>query len=273
MISVLQTFGEKQAYAMSLMAGVDVILPNYRTPMREVYNMMLESYREGAITDERLDEAVRRVMALEQYCAEEATDPVPVPENIHEILSMVAKDCITAECEEGLSPTVDPESKPLFIVEVPLDYDPDSDVNEEVAIVAHYNPNNTIRAIEEFFPGCDIELLPEFPKPKDNDRVLTAATKHDSVVFVSFCEFAPYLGSDCLTRRVETVINALSLPGKLKALVHSGNPLATKTLWPIARKIFCYSAPASVRHAIEVLAGKYPAKGKNPFSKLYAEKK
>ena len=191
MISVLQTFGEKQAYAMSLMAGVDVILPNYRTPMREVYNMMLESYREGAITDERLDEAVRRVMALEQYCAEEATDPVPVPENIHEILSMVAKDCITAECEEGLSPTVDPESKPLFIVEVPLDYDPDSDVNEEVAIVAHYNPNNTIRAIEEFFPGCDIELLPEFPKPKDNDRVLTAATKHDSVVFVSFCEFAP----------------------------------------------------------------------------------
>ncbi len=268
MISILQTFGEKQAYAMGLMAGVDVILPNYRTPMRKVYEMMLESYREGAITDERLDEAVRRIMALEQYCAQEPVDPVPVPENVGEILSMVAKDCITADCDEGLSPAIGTEKERLFVVLTPMDYSGEM-VNEEVETVVHYSAKKSIDAIKELFPNCGIELIPEYPKPRDNDRVLTAATRYDEVVFVSFCESAPYMGSDGLTRRIETVINALTLPGKLTALVHFGNPLAVKNLWHIPRKIFGYNATASQPYAFEVLAGKYPAKGKNPYASLY----
>ena len=128
-----------------------------------------------------------------------------------------------------------------------------------------------IDAIKALFPNCAIELIPEYPKPRDNDRVLNAATKYDEVVFVSFCEFALYMGSDGLTRRIETVINALTLPGKLTALVHFGNPLAVQNLWHIPRKIFGYSAAASQPHAFEVLAGKYPAKGKNPYARLYAE--
>lgn len=271
MISILQTFGEKAAYAMSLMAGVDIILPNYRTPMREAYEMMLQAYREGIITDERLNEAVRRVMTLEQYCAQEPTDPIPVPDNADEILSMVAKDCITADCDEGLQPDIGTEAKRLFIVETPVDYSGDR-VNEEVEMVAKYSVNHTIHAIKEHFPGCDMALIPEFPSPRDNERVLNAATKYDEVVFVSFCESAPYMGTNCLTRRIETVINALTLPGKLVALVHFGNPLAVKNLWHIPRKIFGYNATASQAYAFEVLAGKYPAKGKNPYARLYAQR-
>ena len=270
MMSIMQTFGEKQAYTMSLMAGVDIILPNYRTPTREVYRMLLEAYREGAITDERLDEAVRRVMALEQYCAREPENPVPIPENVGEILAMAARDCIHAECDEGVSPAIDPEAKPLFIVSVPQDFT-GGEVSEEVNVVAGYNANNTIRAIREHFPNSDIELIPEYATPRDNDRVLTAASKHSEVVFVSFCITAPYMGTDCITRRTEAVINALALPGKLKALVHFGNPMAVTPLFHIPRKIFGFCSPASQGPAIEVLAGKYPAKGRNPYAKMYAE--
>jgi len=268
MMSIMQTYGEKQAYAMSLMAGCDILLTNYRTPTRKVYEMMLESYREGAITDERLDEAVRRVMALEQYCAQEPKDPVPVPTNVGEILSMAARDCITADCREGVSTAIDPEKKRLFIVEVPQDFS-EGEVSEEVAVVAAYNANNSIRAIREHFPNSEIELIPEFPTPVDNQRVLTAASKQEEAVFVSYCITAPYMGTDCLTRRIEAVINALALPGKLAALVHFGNPLAVENLFPIPRKIFGYCSPASQGPAIEVLAGKYPAKGKNPYARLY----
>ncbi len=270
MMSILQAYGEKQAYALSLMGGVDIILPNYRSSMRKVYEMMLEAYREGLITDERLDEAVRRVMALEQYCAQEPENPVPVPENVGEILNNVARDCITADCAEGVSVAIDPEKKRLFVVAVPCNY---SRINNEVKITAAYNPEGTLQAIKEYFPGSDIELIPEFPTPRDNDRVLTAASKHDEVVFVSFCETAPYMGTDCLTRRIEVLIDALSMPGKVKTLVHFGNPLATTNLKPIPRKIFGYSAAASQPYAFEVLAGKYPAKGKNPYARLYAESK
>ena len=272
MMSIMQTYGEKQAYALSLMAGCDIILPNYRTPMREVYDLMVEAYNEGMITDERLDEAVRRVMALERYCTEEPVDPVPVPQNAAEILAMAAKDCITADCMEGVEVAIDPEKRRLFVVAVPMDYN-GGDVSEEVNIAAAYSANKTIAAIREYFPNNDIELIPEYPQSKDNDRILTAASKHDEVVFVSFCETRPYLGTDCITRRLEAVIDALSMPGKVKTLVHFGNPLATRTLKPIQRKIFGYNAPASQAYEFEVLAGKYPAKGKNPYARLYAESK
>ena len=270
MIAILQTYGEKEAYAKCFMAGADILLPNYRTPTRQVYEMMLESYREGAITDERLDEAVRRIMALEQYCAQEAKNPVPVPENAAEIIAMAAKDCITADCDNGLSPAIDTETKRLFVVEIPQNFS-DGEVSEEVSVVADYNANITIRAIKEHFPHSDIELIPEFPTPRDNDRVLTAASKYDEVVFVSYCVSAPYMGTDCLTRRIEAVINALALPGKLTALVHFGNTLAVENLFHIPRKIFGFNSSASQGPAIEVLAGKYPAKGTNPYARLYAE--
>ena len=270
MISILQTFGEKQAYAMSLMAGVDILLPNYKTPTREVYEMMLQSYREGLITNERLDEAVRRVMALEQYCAQKAPDPLPVPDNMEQILDMAARDCITADCDVGIPTAIDPAVKRLFVVEVPIDYR-EGQVAEEVQIVASYNPDLTIQAIKEYFPGSEIGLLPEFPNGQEVDRVLRAATRYNEVVFVSFCGLAPYTGGGGMTRRIEAVINALSLPGKLKALVHFGSPQAVETLWPISRIIYGYNAPASQKYAFEVLAGKYPAKGKNPYAGLYTK--
>ncbi len=270
MMGILQTFGEKQAYAMALMAGNDILLPNYRRPTREVYEMLLESYREGAMTDECLDAAVRRVMALEQYCAQKPEHPVPVPDNANEIIAMAAKDCITADCDEGVSPAIDPEKKRLFVMVVPQDHT-DGDVSEEVAVVAPHNANHTIRAIREHFPNSDIELIPEFPQPMDNNRVLTAATNYEEVVVVSFCVTAPYMGTDCLTRRIEAVINALAMPGKIEALVHFGNPLALQNLHHIPRKLYGYNASASQPHAIEVLAGKYPAKGINPFAKICEE--
>ena len=270
MISILQTYGEKEAYAKCFMAGVDILLPNYRTPTRQVYEMMLESYREGAITDERLDEAVRRVMALEQYCAQELSNPVPVPDNAAQLIAAATRDCITADCDEGLSPAIDTDTKRLFVVVIPQDFS-DGEVSEEVSVVADYNANITIRAIKEHFPNSDIELIPEYPTPRDNDRVLTAASKYKEVVFVSYCVSAPYMGTDCLTRRIEAVINALALPGKLTALVHFGNTLAVENLFHIPRKIFGYSASASQGPAFEVLAGKYPAKGINPYARLYTE--
>ncbi len=272
MMSILQTFGEKEAYAMALMAGNDLLLPNFRTPMRDVYNMMLESYREGKITDERLDEAVRRVMALEQYCARVPENPVPVPENIGEILKMAARDAVTADCAEGVDAAIDPEKRRLFVVVTPMDFN-GKDEEGEVTITTQYTPALALSCIKKNFPNAEIELIPEYPSSADNLRVLKAAQHHDDIVVVSYCYTAPYLGTDCLTRRIEAVIDALSMPGKLEALVHFGNPLALNNLLPIDRKLLVYSSPESLPYAFEILAGKYPAKGKNPYPKLYHPKK
>lgn len=267
MMGILQKYGEKNAMALALMAGNDIILPNYRTPMRQVYDMMREAYDEGLITDEALDAAVRRVMQAEQLSAEPATAPYPLPENAKEILDAVARDCITAQCDAGLSPAIDPEKRRLFVMITPQGYTagvPTPEVGER----AWYFPDRLQERIADRFPQAEIVTMPEFPTAAQNERVLTAATRHDAVVMISYCDTAPYLGTDGLTRRAESVINALALSGKLEAIVHFGNPLALRPLLPISRRIYGYASPASQLYAIDVLAGRLEARGSMPFERL-----
>ena len=110
--------------------------------------------------------------------------------------------------------------------------------------------------------------MPEYPNANQNDITLTAATKHDEVVFVSFCTAGCYLGDDGLTRRVETVIRALAASGKLAAHVHFGNPLALRRVPRVARRLYGYNATPAQKYAFEVLAGRIPARGKKPFPKF-----
>ena len=271
MSGIMQKYGDKESMALALMAGNDIILTNFRTPLKDLYNMMLESYREGKITDERLDEAVGRVMALEQYCAKEPENPYPVPENISEIIDAISKDSITADCDDGVSPSIDASQRMLFIVVTPQSYEKAGDT-PEIASEKWYSPDTVCSAIKENFPNSDIQLIKEFPTAQDNEHVITRAAAYDQIVFVSYCSTTAYQGTDCLTRRIESVITSLAIPRKLRAIVHFGNPTALAIIDKIdcvPRKIFGYSAPAAQRYAFEVLAGKIEAKGKNPVLNFY----
>ena len=267
MMGILQKYGEKNAMALALMAGNDIILPNYRTPMREVFRMMQEAYREGLISDEALDTAVRHVMQAEQLSVAPAPDPYPLPDNAEEILDNVARDCITAICDEGVSPAIDPAARRLFVMITPQGYAANVS-SAEIDEKGWYFPDRLQEAIADRFPAAEVVTLPEFPNQQQNERVLTAATRHDAVVVISYCDTAPYLGTDGLTRRAEAVINALTHSGKTEAILHFGNPLALRPLLPIKRRIYGYSSPASQRYAVDVLAGLLPARGRMPFSRL-----
>lgn len=266
MMAILQTFGEKRAHSMALMAGNDIVLPNYRTPTRKIYEMMLEEYRDGFITDERLDEAVRRVMKLEEYCARVPENPVAPPADIVEVMKNCARDSVTAECDEGVSEAIEnPEKSRLFVAVIPQNESTDT-IGAEVEVDVKYSPSAIVNAVKENFPSSEVVFLHEYPTPMENERVLVAASKFDEVVFVTSCQSGAYAGTDCLTRRVESVINSLVMSGKVKALLHYGNPLALGNIFPVPRKLLMYSAPAAIPCAFEILAGKYSAKGKNPLS-------
>ena len=266
MMGILQKYGEQNAMVHALNAGNDIILPNYRTSSREIYEMMLSAYREGRISDERLDDAVRHVMAEEQRCAKQPENPIEVPDNMAEILDNVVRDSITADCLEGIPTALDPEKRRLFIVLTPQDYV--EGPLGEISAGKWYYPEIVKQAILENFPNAEIVTLPEFPNANQNDVTLTAATKHEEIVFVSFCQSGCYLGSDSLTRRVETVFEALAVSGKVAAHIHFGNPNALHNLPKVARRIYGYNATPAQKYAIEVLAGKIPAKGRKPFPKF-----
>lgn len=264
MMGILQKYGEANAMVLALNAGNDIVLPNYRTPTREVYDMMVKAYYDGQIDKDRLDEAVRHVMEAEAWCAARPEDPIPVPENIEEILKNAIRDSVTALCDDGIPAAIDPNERRLFVVLTELDFKMDSPA-QEIGLGKWYSPHRVIEAINSNFPNAEVVTLPEFPTANQNDIVLTKATAHDKVVFVSFCMAGCYQGADCLTRRVEAMIAALQASGKIEALVHFGNPFALRPLPHIGRRILGYNAADAQTYALEALAGKFTAKGHYPF--------
>ena len=264
MMGILQKFGEENAYGLAIAAGNDIILPNYRTPVKEAFEMLVNCYNKGAFTEEILNEAVRRVLAAQAYVGAEPENPTVFTPEDRVILDNIARDCITAITDEGVEVSLSTNDKErLFIItEETVSA---SGIEAEVGSSKWYFPKKLAEKIHEEFPESGIAFIPEFSGQIENEIVLNTATKYKEIVFVTYCDTVCYLGTDCLTRRTEAVLNSLIQSGKVSTVVHFGNPFALKTIKHVPRKIFGYTIPASQLHAIEVLAGKIEAKGTLPF--------
>lgn len=264
MMAILQKYGEENVLGLAVAAGNDIILPNYRTPTEVSFNHLLQNYRDGMFTEERLNESARRVLTLQAKLAEIPAAVDTFTDDDQALYNSIAKECITAVVDEGTPVALDNTKSKLFIILTDNNFNA-GEVDLEISTGHWYHPEKVAAKIRECYPEAGIEFLPEFPGQLDNERVLVATTKYDETVVVTFCTTSAYLGTDSLTRRAEAVINAINLSNKLAGVVHFGNPFALQPLLHIPRKIFGYNMPDSQEYAIDVLAGKLPANGTLPF--------
>lgn len=264
MMPILQKYGEENVIGMAVAAGNDIVLPNYRTPDRICFGYLQKNYEDGMIPEERLNEAVRRVLTAQEFVSAEPEEPDTFTEEDRAVFNGIARDCITAICDEGVEPALSKDKSKLFVIvtETPT---PENEIELEISTPRWYFPDKIIEKIRQEFPDAGIECIPEFQTRFQNERVLLAAANYDEVVFITVCNTLPYLGTDCLTRRVEGLIDCVNLIGKLGAVVHFGNPYALQPLMHVSRKLFGYIMPDAQPYAIEVLSGKIPAKGTLPF--------
>lgn len=264
MMGILQKFGEENIYGMAIAAGNDIILPNYRTPFKKCFELLKKNFEDGLFSEERLDEAVRRVLKAQEIVGAKPQNPTVFTEEDRKMLENVARDCITA-VTDGRPAALDKESKKLFVIMTENIFEQPEGYNAEFAVLPWYYPEKIADRIRENFPGAGVEFIPEFSNWNDHERVLSRATAFDEVVAVTFCNTKCYMGTDGLTRRAESWINALSYSDKISAVVHFGNPYALKNIKNVPRRIFGYTIPDSQLHAMDVLAGKTQARGKIPF--------
>ena len=265
MMSILQKYGEDKILGLAIAAGNDIVLPNYRTRTRDAFAMLVKNYEDGMFTEERLNEAARRVLKLHEFIAAEPECNDPFTEEDRAVFDCMAKDCITAVCDEGVSPALDPDKKHLFVVLTDNTFTPDE--NEmEIGADEWYHPMEITKKIRQEYPDAGIYYLPELPNQKHNEQLFLEAAKYDDVVFITFCATKCYLGTDCLTRRVENVIDCVNLSDKLAGVVHFGNPFALQPLMHVKRMIFGYNMPQTQPYTIDVLKGTIPAKGTLPYN-------
>ena len=265
MMAILQKYGEEKVYGMAIAAGNDIFLPNYRTRDREAFAYLVKNYEDGMFTEERLNEAASRVLGALEFLAAEPSAPDTFTEKDRKLLENLGRDCITAVCDDGVSPALDPTKKHLFVVLTDNEFEPEEG-NMEIQDDKWYDPARVTKGIRDCFPDADIVYLPEFPEWKANEAVLLAASEHDDVVFVTYCATAAYRGTDCLTRRVESVIDCVNIAGKLAAVVHVGNPYALEPLRHVSRILFGYHTPVSQLHCFRVLKGELEPKGTLPLT-------
>ena len=266
MMAILQQYGEDKILGLAIAAGNDIVLPNYRTPVEVSWGHLQQNYADGLFTAERLEEAVRRVLKLMNDLAK-IPEPVDVfTKEDQELYDSIARESVTAVCDRGLSPALDPNKSKLFVIMTPNTFKADEEELFETTTAKWYFPQRIAEKIRKEYPDAAIEFIPEYSSNKDNERVLVASTRYDETIYVTYCETMAYLGTDCMTRRAESVINALTLAGRLSAIVHFGNPFALEPLYHIPRKIFGYTMPDSQLYAIDVLKGNCEANGNLPFN-------
>ncbi len=260
MQAITARFGLHKPKGMAIAAGNDLALVYGKN--KPSFEAMCECYDEGMITDERLDEAVRRVLE-----AQHKTTLLPSVDDVTEDDAVkfrkINKDAICAKVDEGLSTSISRDGKHLFVMQVHngLEINDQGKVVVDTFNESWYRPDKITERLEKAFPNSNVTAIDQFPSAAQNCRVLQLANDYDDVIFITFVDTMAYVGPDCLTSRILAVMDALILSGKLTTVVHFGNPAVLEPLNHVPRVLIGILADENVESAINVLAGDYPANG------------
>ena len=102
MMAIVNNFGEKECLGLSINAGCDMVLPNYRLSYKESYEYMMDAYKQGVFTEERLNEAVRHVIEAQKKTMKTATVN-EVPDELKNIVEEAIKKSICVIKEDDVS--------------------------------------------------------------------------------------------------------------------------------------------------------------------------
>lgn len=265
MMAIRSQFTDAESSALCIEAGNDIALPYLRDFMG-TFEELCKRYEEGVIPEERLNEAVKRVLAA-QHKANKEPKFTELTEEEHLLASGVDKAAVYVKTDDGVSPAISRDGKHLFVLMTRNETEVKGDGKPAVDTFSngwHY-PAKITDQIKELFPNSEVKIIHQFPNQSHCVNTLEKANNCDDTIFLTFSESLAYVGREHLTRRAETLIEAVSLNGKLSTLVHFGNPTILGNLPHIGRIIFGGVSEKGVEASIEVLAGVREATGVPTF--------
>ena len=261
MMGIRAKFGDVEAKALAVNAGVDLLLP-YSQENKLRFEEYCEAYDKGLISDEALDEAVKHVLAAQHKVTLLPQDTELTEEDIQDFKS-INKDGVYTRIDAGTPHTISREGKHFFTVlaEQKTDIAPGGKVDVDTFSGGWHSPARIIKKINELFPNAEIRVIHEFPAQGEMMRLLDASLGYGEHVFITFTEALAYVGKERLTHRVVNLFNAMQLTDRISTVIHLGNPHVLEELPHVRRVIFGGHSPESIDTCLEVLAGEYSAKG------------
>lgn len=264
MMGTAAKFGAQACKGLAIGNGNDLALTWYAN--KESYEAILASYNKGLISDARLDEAVRRVLE-----AQHKTMSPPKFTDITETdilqFNRINSDGVVSFTDEGYFTAIDTRGKHFFAVltQNEVEISDDGKVNVDTFSKGWYQPQAIIQRLKTLFPNSEVFAINQFPSPLQNVQLLERSINYDDVIFVTYADSAAYIGRECLTSRIVSVIQALQVTNRVSTVVHFGNPFVLEELEHIPRILIGGCSLDSICCTLDVLAGNYPAKGHLPY--------
>ena len=261
MMGVVAKFGRKGAVGLAVANSADLALP-WTSENEAAFSWIKEYYENGTITDEKLDESVKRVLAAQHKVAiMQPKYDVLTEEDIAEF-NKINTDYIFAKVDEGLTTSLDRNGKYFFVVISETHAMADADKPDvDTFRVNWYHPNKIVARLKELFPNSKVMTIPDYPHSGHNLKVLDDSVGMETV-FVTFYMGGAYFGEERFTSPLISLINAMQVTDRISTILHFGNPFVLEDLAHISRVIIGPGAELGVDAGLNVLAGNAPAKGK-----------
>ena len=261
MMGVVAKFGRKGGVGLSVANAADLALP-WINENEEALSWIKEYYESGVITQEKLDESVKRVLAAQHKVFTMQPKYDDLTEDDIKTFNRINTDYIYARADEGLSVPLDRNGKYYFVVlkETHATAD-ESKPDVDTFRVAWYHPNKISERLKELFPNSIVDTLPDFPHSGHNWKLLENSYGYETV-FVTFYMGGAYYGEERFTPQLISLVNAMQVTKRISTVLHFGNPFVLEDFAHIPRVIIGAGAELGVDAGLNVLAGLCPAKGK-----------
>ena len=269
MMGVISKFGKFGSIATAIGNAGSVALPFF-ADNRSIAEQLMQSYEDGKIPDDMLDEGVKRMLVAQHKVVTRQPKFDSITEEDKAAIKQINYDSVIARADVGLTHTVSRDGRHCFVILTATDLDlrDANGVEEDTMKTEWYNPYRIKERIEELFPNSFVTSVNEYPTPKQNRKVLRdimgfeTGEPYDDVVFITFYQSQTYVGRECFTARIISLFEALDVTKSTAAIVHFGNPFVIEDLPHIPRIIIGVSSSQGVEAGLDVLAGEYNANGK-----------
>lgn len=266
MMGIRAKYGREESVGIAVEAGNDFAMV-YDDETEYNQNSLYTCYEKGIITDDALDAAVKRILALQEKILMLDTNASALTEEEKTLVQSIDADGVYARVNEGVSLTLPRDGKYYFALMVRNETA--LGVEDGVQVDTFSNGWHDPEAIKEkiiaLFPNSHVEMFYQFPTQGQNARILTYSLDYDETIFLTFTEALAYTGAEHLTRRVETLITSMQYTDRVSTLIHFGNPTVLGNLPPIPRAIFGGCSEKGTLACLEVLAGVREPKGKPTY--------
>ena len=266
MMGLRAKYGDEKMKGMCIAGGAEFVLPWFSA--KKAYADLKLCYEEGLFSDERLDEAVKRVLEA-QHKVNLLSEPkfTEITEEDAQKVKAINDNSVCVIADEGVPATLSRDGKHFFAVVVKSETDikDGGKVSVDTFTNHWYKPEKIFNQLEELFPNSTVRAISEFPSPRQNSELLSSSLGYKEVVFITFAEAPAYTGSARFTPRLIALMDAMQLTGRITTQLHFGTPFVLNELPHIPRRFIGCVSEGSVSVAIDVLAGIKQSNGKMTY--------